>query len=174
MFGLLLNNLVLARNETDLATNLAGFAIFSMFFMFLFILIITILIGIYVYSSFAFMVIAKRAGRSDGAIAWIPFIGKPLLASKIAKMHWWPILFCLSLLFIPILFLLKDLFIIFSVFLVFAIISCLVAFNVFYVIWRWKMFEAVGRAGWWILLIFIPQVGGIIYLVLIGIAAWGK
>ena len=102
------------------------------------------------------MTIAKRA-RSTIApgIAWIPIVGPPLIANNIAKMPWWPILLLIGIMipFIGILFSL--------------------AFLVFFVIWNWKMFEALKRPGWWAVLMAIPIVN-LVYLVLLGVAAWGK
>jgi hypothetical protein len=37
----------------------------------------------------------------------------------------------------------------------------------------WKTFEAVGRPGWWAIFMIIPILN-IVYLVFLGIAAWGK
>ena len=76
--------------------------------------------------------------------------------SKIARMHWWPILLLIGIL-IPF---------------VGSIIS--IVFVIFGFIWGWKIFEAVGRPGWWVLWQIIPILGTIIFLILLGIAAWGK
>ena len=67
-------------------------------------------------------------------------------------MHWWPWLFLIGII-IP-----------------FVGGLLLLAFSVFGIIWQWKMFEAVGKPGWWALLCLIPVVN----LIMIGIAAWGK
>jgi len=63
-------------------------------------------------------------------------------------MHWWPWLL-LIVAFLPIINL---------VFVVFAII------------WHWKMFEAVGKPGWWAILLLIP----IVNIIMLAIAAWSK
>ena len=47
-------------------------------------------------------------------------------------------------------------------------------FSVFSFIWMWKLFEAVKRPGWLPLLSLIPFAGGLVFLVLSGIAAWGE
>jgi len=121
-----------------------------------FVLFLLIGIGVYVYSSLAFARIGKRAGLSNPNLAWIPGIGPLINAFRISKMHWWPWLLLIAY-FIPIL----NFF-------------AMILFAVYSVIWMWKMFEAIGRPGWWILLGLIPFAGGIIMLVLIGIAAWGE
>ncbi len=116
-------------------------------------------IGIYVYSSFAYMEIGKKAKHKNPGIAWIPFVGKPLLTSQIAKMPWWPVLFLLGgiFIFIPIV----------GVFIYYA---SMVAFTVFFFIWRWKAYEKVGHPGWFSLIFLIPIVG----YVFLGIVAWSK
>lgn len=111
-----------------------------------------IFIAHYVYTSFAFIAIARKKNLDSPGIALIPLVGPPLIANKIAKMHWWPFL-CLAFLFIPL---------IGSIFVM--------VFSVFYIIWMWKTFESLDKPGWWALFIFIFPV----YLVLLGIAAWGK
>ena len=118
--------------------------------------ILALALGVYIYTSFAFMKIAEKLKIKNKEIAWIPIIGKPLIASKSAKMHWWPILLLIGVFIYPLMG-------------VFAIV-----FSVFYYIWRWKMFEQVGRPGWWVLFNLIPIFGGIVYLILLGIATWEK
>lgn len=116
------------------------------------VVILIIAIALYIYTSFAFMKIAEKAKIKEKGIAWIPIVGKPLLASKIAKMPWWPILLLIGI-WIP-----------------FVGWLCGIAFAVFFIIWQWKMFEAIKRPGWWAIFYII----NIVWLVLIGIAAWGK
>lgn len=129
-----------------------GIIAFILSFILLFLIIG---IGLYIYTSLAFMKIGEKARIEEKWLAWIPIVGKPLLTSKIAKMHWWPILLLIGF-WIPILGW-----------------ALMIAFAVFCFIWMWKTFEAVGKPGWWILLSLIPIAGGIIYLILVGIAAWG-
>jgi len=119
------------------------------------VLVILIGIAIYIYTSFAFMKIAEKAKIKEKGIAWIPIVGKPLLASKIAKMHWWPILLLIGA-GIP-----------------FVGWICGIAFAVFFVIWMWKTFETLKKPGWWAIFYIIPVLN-IVWLIFIGIAAWGK
>ena len=112
--------------------------------------------ALYVYMGFAFMQIAKRAKLKTPALSWIPGVGPLIIAYQASKMHWWPWLLLIGFV-IPILNF-------------FAII----AFTVYSIIWEWKLFEAVGRPGWWALLSLVPFVGSVVYLILVGIAAWGK
>ena len=114
-----------------------------------------IAIAVYIYSALAFMKIAKRTNTEPAWLAWIP-IANLYLFSKIAKMHWWPILLIIGM-FIP-----------------FVNFIAPIVLMVFVYIWMWRIFEAVGRPGWWPLLSLIPIVGPVIFLVLLGVAAWGK
>ncbi len=120
------------------------------------IIILFLIIALYVYSSFAFMAIARRVKcEYSPGIAWIPLVGPALISSSIAKMHWWPVLLLLGAL-IPF------------VGLVFMIV-----FIVYSTIWMWKTFESLRRPGWWAIFALIPGLN-IVYYVLLGIAAWGK
>jgi hypothetical protein len=169
------------------------------------VVIIGLLIGIaiMVYLALAHMAIARKAGQSDGVAgtAWVWGIGPLIVRYIISDMHWWPWLLLPGayLLFIVIaLFALTNT----GLLIVGAILAgiLLLVFYVYTVVWEWKMFEAVGRAGWWALipvmglvlylLMFLlaivtnPAVAviggilllivGIVYLVLLGIAAWGS
>ncbi len=129
--------------------------------MLLFLIILEI--AIYIYSSFAFMAIGKKAGHPKPGIAWIPIIGKPLLTAKIAKMSWWPILLLLGYFFtyIPV----------FGVYITYAFF---IGFSIFSIIWMWKTYEAVGKPGWWSLMVLVPVAGFLMYFILIGVAAWSK
>lgn len=143
-------------------------AIFAAFaaMMGIFLVVMAIL---WVYMSFAYMALGKKARVSAPGLAWIPGVGPLIIAFKASKMHWWPWLMLLSILvmWIPVLGWI-------------AFIVCMIIFGVYQYIWSWKLFEAVKRPGWWALISLggaIPFVGflfSIAYLVLIGIAAWGK
>jgi len=142
----------------DAAAALAGVGIAMM------IIYLVLVIALYIYSALAFSRIAKRAGKENKSwIAWIPGVGPAILTNIISGKHWWPWLLWLSLLifWIPILG--------WIVFIVAVII-----FVVYSIIWMWKTYEAVGRPGWWAIMPIIPFVGGILYLIFIGIAAWGS
>jgi len=127
-------------------------------------------IALYIYTSFAFMAIARRLKQSSPGLAWIPLIGPLIVIYRASKMHWWPWLLIIGMI-IPLINFIAA-----------------IVFGVFCIIWMWKTFAAVGRPGWWSLvpvigqvLAFIPVIGQIISLIamiasliLIGIAAWGK
>jgi hypothetical protein len=111
-----------------------------------------IVIGLYIYMSFAFMAIAKKAKLKNPGLAWIPGVGPTIIAYQTSKMHWWPWLLLIGTL-IPAIGGLFSL-----------------AFFVFTIIWMWKMFEAIKQPGWWSIFILIFP----IWLVFIGVAAWSK
>jgi len=111
-------------------------------------------IAIYVYMSLVYMNIAKKAQYSSPGIAWLPIVGPALISSKIAEMHWWPILLLIGFI-IPVLGMFFSL-----------------AFAVFMIIWTWKMFEKFDKPGWWAIICIIPLLN-IVYFVFLGIVAWG-
>ena len=112
-------------------------------------IIIAILSGIalYVYTALCYRALSLRLGYKKGRwLAWIPIINIMFLVPILAKKDWkWGFMFL-----VPI------------------------ANIVFCIIWHWKIFERVGRPGWWTLLMFIPKVGCIVFLVMLGIASFGK
>jgi hypothetical protein len=107
---------------------------------------------LWIYLSLAYMAIGKKAQLSTPGLAWIPGVGPAIIAFQASKMHWWPWLLIIGM-FIPF---------------IGAIFS--IAFAVYYIIWSWKMFEAVDKPGWWAILLLIP----IVNLIMVGIAAWSK
>lgn len=121
---------------------------------------IGILIGIivWVYTSYAFMVIAQKTKYPTPGIAWIPGIGPMIIAAQVAKMHWWPILLIL-LFWIP-----------------FVNFVAMIVLVVYMVLWMWKVAEARKHPGWWGLLAsiggVIPIIGQIVALVFLGMIAW--
>ncbi len=135
--------------EAEIARNVIGGAIAGASFgvvAFLFAFILALIIGLYIYISLAFVAIGKKAKVHSPNIAWIPFVGPLLIASRGAKMHWWPIL----LILIPWI--------------------GWIATSIFFIVWMWKTFARIKRPGWWALLLVI----GIVNLIILGLAAWGK
>ncbi|OGJ21316.1 hypothetical protein A3K73_05685 [Candidatus Pacearchaeota archaeon RBG_13_36_9] len=161
-------------------------------------------VAIWVYIALAHMAIARRAGQNDSisGLSWVLGFGPLLIAYILSGMHWWPWLLMLItflllylgfalVLFSPVLGVL---------FIILSVIGFLV-FGVYSIIWMCKMFKAVGRSIWFALLLVILTVvgyplaflgayiqifvlsligllivlaAGILYLVFIGIAAWGS
>ena len=120
------------------------------------ILLIALIVGlvVYLYVSFALMTLAKKMKMERSWLAFIP-VANLYLMSKMAKMHWWPVLLVIGTFFSEI-----------NEFFGFAL-------TVFAVIWMWKIFEEFKKPGWWAILMPIPFLS-IIYWVLLGITAWGK
>ena len=112
-------------------------------------------IGLYLYMSFAFYSLAKKNKQNSPGLAWIPGIGPLIIAYRASGMHWWP-----WLLFIGIIIPIVN-------------VIAMVIFAVYSIIWTWKLFEAVDKPGWWAIFSVIPILN-IVYLVLLGIAAWSK
>lgn len=114
-----------------------------------------LILAFYIYSSLTLMITAKRLKKEPVWLAWIP-VGNLYLLSKMAKMHWWPMLLVIGTI-IPYI----------------SIPSSIVLF-IFCIIWLYKICEARKRPGWWAIITIIPIVGWIWSLILWGILAWGK
>jgi hypothetical protein len=141
----------LAMNASTDMTNIMGGSLLAMFAGFVFVAFI-ISIGLYIYTSFAYMTIAKKAKQSSPGLAWIPVVGPAIIAFRSSKMHWWPWLILIGI-FIPLISTYANL-----------------AFFIFFVVWRWRLMEEIKKPGWWSLLMIIP----IVNLIMMGIAAWNK
>ncbi len=115
----------------------------------------TIAIGLYVYSSLAWMKIAKKKNHPYPWLAWIPVANISLLL-QLGGFHWaWVFLILIPLLgWIPL--------------------------QVLLIIANWKVFESLNYPGWWALaqLIswfpYVGLIGVIFYLIVLGIVAWGE
>tara|TARA_Y100000310_G_C20238551_1_gene603504 strand:- start:174 stop:647 length:474 start_codon:yes stop_codon:yes gene_type:complete len=131
------------------------------------IFLLILMLPFYVYISWAHMKIARRTNTNPSWLAWIPFANLYLL-SKMAKKHWWPVIFFVGgIISLRINFFSETLFVVLG-------LLFLLIFFVFSLIWMWKIFVFVGRPGWWALTILIPSVGFLIFLILLGVAAWGE
>ena len=100
-------------------------------------------VAIYVYTAFAWMTIAKKMKCKKYWLAWIPVANFFLLPIILKKKWTWGFM-----IFVP------------------------VANIVFFIIWTWKIFELRKYPGWLSLSVFVPRVGGILYLIAIGFVAW--
>src|SRR3989344_4492568 len=85
-----------ASIDPSLAAAFLALGVATVFF------VILLILGVYIYSSFAYMALARKAKYLSPGIAWIPIVGPALIVSKTAKMHWWPVLLLIGL-WIPIL-----------------------------------------------------------------------
>lgn len=152
----------------DILLPLLG-AYIAMFAGFMIVAFILAIAG-YIYLSLAFMKISQKANLTSPALAWIPGVGPLIQMYRISGMHWWPwLLLAVPLIAFPVMFI-PIIGILASIIYFVAILT----FAVFVIIWMWKTFEAVNKPGWWVLLGLIPGIGGLISLILIGVAAWSK
>jgi hypothetical protein len=115
------------------------------------VIAVLIAIAFYIYTSFAWMTIAKRLGYDKAWLAWIP-VANFFLYPILAKKRWeWGFIFL-----VPI------------------------ANIVFYFIWTWNIFEQRKFPGWLSLIPIlgvIPMVSFVAvpaYLVVLGFVAWKK
>jgi len=139
--------------NTEVFGGFVGGAVVTVILAF-FILFIILTIALYIYTSFAYMALAKKTKTEPAWLAWIP-IANLYLHSKMAGMHWWPVLLIIVG-FIPVIGFIGS-----------------IVLAVYVFIWGWKIFEKVGKPGWWVLFAIVPIIGQIIFLILLGIAAWG-
>ena len=105
-------------------------------------------IAAYVYVSLAWMTIAKKLKHKYPWLAWIPLANVALIL-QLGEFHWaW-------------------------VFLVLIPVLGWIALFVLMIIATWRIFEKRKYPGWFSLSQIVPKVGGILYLIAIGFAAWG-
>lgn len=119
----------------------------------LMVFFVILALAAYVYMAIAMYTTAKKLKTSNAWLAWIP-IGNLVLLSKMAQMHWWPVLLLL-IMWIPVL----------NVFVG-------IAFAVFTTWWTWKVCERRKQPGWLSLFVFVPFLGNIWQFILWGILAW--
>jgi hypothetical protein len=108
-----------------------------------------VLAALYVYTSIAWYSIAKKMKYRYPWIAWIPIVRVAMVLSM-GGFHWaW-----IFLLLVPALG--------WAALLVLGVIA------------MWRIFKKTKHPGWFSLAILIPEIGGILYLIAIGIVAWDK
>jgi len=129
-----------------------------------FIIFIFIGIAVYIYFALALMKVAKRTQTQPAWLAWIP-IANFYLVSKVAKMHWWPIIL---IIISSILFQFEN-----TIISTIGMISWLI-FAIFTIIWTWKICEIRNKPGWWAIITIIPLIGWIWWFIMWGILAWGE
>ncbi len=120
---------------------MAGFFFASMMFLFL------LLAAVYVYSAYAWMLIAKKLKYDKPWLAWIPFANVSMIF-QLGGFHW------------ALVFLLLIPFLGWIAVLVLSIIS------------NWRIFEKRKYPGWYSLSMIVPQVGAVLYLVALGFVAF--
>jgi hypothetical protein len=117
----------------------------------------------WIFISAVYTRIGKNLNHSAPGLAWIPFIGPYITTYRASGMHWWPwILYGLGF----VVFLLG----LGSPIMFFVSLVIGVVFHVMFLIWTYKMIVALGKPGWFVLLLFLP----ILNLIILGVLAWGK
>lgn len=118
------------------------------FFIMLGILIAILLIAaFYIYHALAWKTIATKLKHKKPWLAWIPFASSAMRL-QLGKFHWaW-------------------------VFLVLIPLLGWIALFVLMIISHWRIFEKRKYPGWFSLAQLIPKIGGVLYLIIIGLVAW--
>src|SRR3989344_4204233 len=96
MIGLFLQSLAVDSSDAPPLVFLA--TIFGILGIFAFML----LAGLYLYISFAYHLIGKKARLKHPGLAWIPIVGPLIIAYQISKMPYWPWFLIIGF-FIPLL-----------------------------------------------------------------------
>ena len=114
------------------------------------ILMLILLVCIYVYSSYAWMIIAKKLKYKKAWLAWIPIANFAMLL-QMGGFSWaW-------------------------IFLILIPIFGWIALGVLLIISVWRIFEKRKYPGWLSLAILIPEgLGAIASLIILGFVAWKK
>ena len=108
-----------------------------------------ILAVLYVYTSLAWYSIARRLKYKNSWIAWIPIV-RIAMVLDLGGFHWaW-------------------------IFLIFLPVIGWAALFIVWIIAMWRVFRRAKHPGWFSLAILIPELGGLLYLISIGIVAWDK
>jgi len=110
-------------------------------------LILALIVGVYVYTSLAWMKIAKKLKYKYPWFAWIPFANISMML-QLGNFSWaWVFLFL-----IPVI--------------------GWIALSVLVIVSMWRIFEKRKYPGFFSLSVLIPQIGSILYLIVIGFVAW--
>ena len=109
--------------------------------------IIILLVAFYVYTSLAWYIIGKKLKYKHSWLAWIPVVRWAMILS-LGEFHWaW-----IFLILIPIL--------------------GWIALFVLLIIATWRIYEKRKYPGWFSLALILPNLGGVLYLIVIGFVAW--
>jgi len=101
----------------------------------------------YIYFALAWSTIAKKLKYKRPWLAWIPFANISMMF-QLGGFHWaW-------------------------IFLVLIPVLGWITLLVLMIISNWRVFEKRKYPGWFSLSLIIPQLGGILYLIVIGFVAW--
>lgn len=139
-------NLTAFLNSGDFSGAFAGGILGVLIAIGIMFLIIFIIV-IYVYTSYAWMIIARKLKYKREWLAWIP-IANWAMVLQLGGYHWaW-------------------------VFLALIPVLGWIALFIMLIVANWRIFERRNYPGWFSLSMIIPKVGGILYLVAIGFVAF--
>ena len=120
---------------------------FSVLFAIGVVVMFFVAVGLYIYFSFAWMRIAEKLKYKKAWLAWIPVANLAMML-QLGGFKWgW-------------------------VFLIVIPVIGWIALFVLVLISTWRIFEKRKYPGWFSLSMIIPQIGGVLYLIAIGFAAW--
>ena len=109
--------------------------------------IIIFIVAFYVYTSYTWMLIAKKLKYKKSWLVWIPIANLAMML-QLGGFHWaW-----VFLILIPILGWIG----------LFALI----------IVATWRIFEKRKYPGWFSLALILPSIGGVLHLIVIGFVAW--
>lgn len=193
---------LLGNNANTGLNAIPGMGALGAAFAGVFVLIVIVALAIYFYLAVAYSKIGKKAGQQNTGIAWVftPIVS--IFEISKMHYWPWPFLVVGYLLGYLVMMAgiatgsLASMGI-FAVLGIIIIVITMIVFGIMAIIWQWKTFEAVGKPGWWaiispvlailgyllilagllipllvILGVLLLLVAGIIYLVLVGLAAW--
>ncbi|MCA9485308.1 MAG: hypothetical protein KC506_00515 [Nanoarchaeota archaeon] len=110
-------------------------------------LAVLFVIALYVYTSYTWMIIARKLKYKREWLAWIPVASWAMML-QLGGFHWaW-------------------------IFLVLIPILGWITLLVLLIIATWRIFEKRSYPGWLSLSMIIPKIGGILYLIIIGFVAY--
>jgi uncharacterized membrane protein YciS (DUF1049 family) len=106
-----------------------------------------VILAFYVYTSLAWYTIANKLKYKNAWLAWIPIV-RWAMVLQLGKFHWaW-------------------------IFLIFIPIFGWIALFVMLIISTWRIYEQRKYPGWFSLAPIIPELGGLLVLIIIGFVAW--
>jgi len=131
------------NGSSDYLSGILGGALLATLGLVAFIIALTF----YAYFAFSWMTIGKKLKYKYPWLAWIPFANLSMIL-QMGRFHWaW-------------------------VFLVLVPIIGWLALAIMIVIASWRIFEKRKYPGWFSLSLILPQIGGILYLIILGFVAF--
>jgi hypothetical protein len=143
LIGKVVGENITTITDSVLTENFLGGALIG----FIFMIVIGLVIGVYIYHALAWYIIAKKLKHKNPWLAWIPF-ASAAMRLQLGKFNWA------------------------LIFLVLIPFFGWIALFVLLIIAHWRIFEKRKYPGWFSLSMIIPEIGGILFLIIIGFVAW--